>query len=68
MKKRTLKPVFTKTSAKFSISITVIVASTAQALAQARGSEDAQSTSKRVSTSRTKVFALVLMASENLQL
>ena len=56
-----------------SISTTVIGASTAQVSARARGSEDAHNTSKSVSTSRTNVFvllvlALMLMSNENLLL
>ena len=61
------------TSAQLSISIIVIGASTAQALAQRRGSEDEYNTSKSVRKSRTKnfvllVLGLMVMSSENLLL
>ena len=75
LKQWTSKPVFTMTLAQSSIDITVIGASTAQALTQARGSEDAYNTSKSVRTRRTRVFVLLafgltcmLMPIENLLL
>ena len=72
-KQWTLNPVFTMALAQSSIGITVIGASTAQALAQARGKEDAYNTSKSVRTRRTKVFVLLAlglmpMSSKNLLL